>query len=362
MKGWCNVTSVIARRSIKNCINNPIYYVGAVLVFIGIFLNVLPYLDISYYSEGDNFPETLTDEVDIMDGYIPVTLSEQYDMGLSAVYNNLIYVFGLTGDEADNVLKEIKSQEMSIAEISEFLEVEYSYVGAEMLFYGIQTKQGTAEEINTYIEASLSKENYTAYFGRKVIDYMSVFIIFYAIILLPFMYISDAQKDVYELLHTKPLTARQYIIGKVMGVFFPLLLVVAVLTAVFTVFAIYNGLKAGFPVSIFDIAVMVLLYIVPNLFMIIGIYTLVTVLFKTPLPAAPALLLYAIYSNMIGMKYVGGVLTYKTPILAALIRFPDLFFGTGISAQAVINQCVLTLGALVMLFISIYVWKRRRSY
>jgi len=283
-------------------------------------------------------------------------------MGLQTIHQALIDNTVMTKEQADSIISKFREDEMSIDEIDEYLENEYSLLGMKWCFYEADIKQATVDEANDYIKEALSQETYTAYFARKYVDYLSVFIVFFSIVMLAFLFYEDSKKDIYELLHTKPIKPRQYIVGKILGGVIAISLVVIIITAVFTGLAMYRGIKAGFPVCFLDLWWMVLLYIVPILMMVTCVYTLISVLFKNPLPALPLLLLYAIYSNLLGTSYVSGRITYNIPRLAILIRFPGTFFETSISGDAIINQIILAAVACLIAVISIVVWERRRVY
>ena len=57
----------------------------------------------------------------------------------------------------------------------------------------------------------------------------------------------------YELLHTKPVSAWKYVTGKIVGGFTALLLPLAAMTAVFTFLCMKNGIEQGFPVAVWDL-------------------------------------------------------------------------------------------------------------
>lgn len=355
----------IVKRELKRYFKNAMFYFGAVIVFFGIYYNVSPYLDIGYFQDSGEI-KTLDEEArldnDIMDGYIPTTKWEQYEMGFQNIHQILVEKLEMTGEEADAIIDEIKTSEMSIEDIDVYLENNYSFLSARWYFYEADRKQATVDEANEYIEAALSEETYTSYFARKYVDYLSVYIVFYAILMLAFLFFDDSKKDVYELLHTKPFKPWQYIMGKVLGGTTAISLVVIAITTAFTGISMYHGVNEGFPVSVLDLWWVVLIFIVPIILVVTCVYTLIAVLFKNPLPAVPLLVLYAIYSNLLGVTYFDGVTIYQIPKLAILIRFPNAFFETSISAGTVVNQMILFGVACLFAFLSITVWKRRRVY
>ena len=100
-------------------------------------------------------------------------------------------------------------------------------------------------------------------------------------------------------------------------------------------------------------------YILPNMLMIVCIYTLFSILFKNPLPAVPLLIIYMVYSNM-GSRNAEGVCGYYGRPLAIMVRFQGRFFDTAPPPMALFNQSMLLLASAVLTGISIRLWKRRR--
>lgn len=355
----------IVKREVISYLKNPMYYIGAILVFIGVYSSVSPYLNIHYFNEPSEI-RTLDNhtgiaDADISDGYIPTTKEEQYEVGLENIYTDLVENVKMPPEEANQLVIKLKDSKMSATETCRYMEEAYSYYGAEYHFHNADIKQATVEEANNYIKESLSEKTYTDYFSRKYADYMGVYIIFYAIVIFAFLFMKDSKKDIYELLHTKPIKPWQYITGKILGGMVPMIVVVGVITVIYNILIMRQGIAAGFPVSFWVIWLGVIIYLIPNLLMIICVYTFISVLFKNPLPGVPALVLYMIYSNM-GTRMEDGTFGYKIRKLAILVRFPDLFFETITPSQAVVNQLSLACIAVVLSIISILMWKRRRVY
>ena len=93
--------------------------------------------------------------------------------------------------------------------------------------------------------------------------------------------------------------------------------------------------------------------------MIVSVYTLISLLFKNPLPGVPLLILYMVYSNM-GGRNAEGVYGYWGRPFAIMVRFPDQLFDTTPPPMAFFNQSLLILASVVIILISIQIWKRRR--
>ncbi len=67
-----------------------------------------------------------------------------------------------------------------------------------------------------------------------------------------FIYSGYTKKSTYELLHTKPVTAIQYICGKVISGFISMLGVLVILNVIFFMLCLKTSLESGFPVTPID--------------------------------------------------------------------------------------------------------------
>lgn len=170
----------------------------------------------------------------------------------------------------------------------------------------------------------MQEHPYSYYFARKYADFAGLFMAFFATILLAFLFLRDTRKDTYELLHTKPIAPWQYVLGKVGSGFLILMMALAVLTLVFGGLCLGKGLSQGFSVNLLDFLVADIVYIMPNMLMIVCVYAIAALIFKNPLPATPLLFLYIIYSNM-GGTGADGRYGYQGRLLSIIVRFPGRF-------------------------------------
>ena len=352
--------SVIMRREIKNCLKRPLFWVGVFIVVLGVFQDVRPYLGISYVSSDKeislNTPSTI-DDADITDGYIPTNEEDRRKMWEEGIQKNLVSEFEMGQEEAEAVIEEMKG--MDIQEACEYLETKYHYYSALYAYEDTELHQGTAEEINSYIEDKLESHPFSYYFSRKFADFSGLYMGFFAAVMLAALFWQDTRKNTYELLHTKPVRAGQYVLGKVAGGFFVCLIVLAILNLIFWAACYIFTKGSGFEVNLVDFLVATGLYILPNMLMIVCVYGLISLLFKNPLPAVPLLILYMVYSNT-GSRNAEGVYGYYGRPLAIMVRFPGRFFDTAEPPMVLLNQSFLILAAIVIILICIQLWKRRR--
>ena len=111
--------------------------------------------------------------------------------------------------------------------------------------------------------------------------------------------------------------------------------------------------------NILDFVQNSILYVLPNILMICCVYAVTALLFKNPLPAVPALVLYIIYSNMLTWDSKGQC--HARPF-SIMVRFPGNFFETELPHQVYLNQLLLVAASILLMFIAVWMWKRRRVY
>lgn len=135
--------------------------------------------------------------------------------------------------------------------------------------------------------------------------------------------------------------------------------VLTILNILFWVLCRIYTKDSGFEVRLWDFVASTVLYILPNMLMIVSIYTLISLIFKNPLPGVPLLILYMVYSNLGGTN-AEGVYGYWGKPLAIMVRFPGQLFDTTPPPMALLNQSFLIIVSVVIILISIQIWKRRR--
>lgn len=353
----------ILKREVKNYIKRPLFWIGIFVVAFMIFQNVSPYLNIHYLAEGEeivnDYPETFR-EGDVFEGYVPMEEELRREAWEEHVREILVSDAGfeMAQAEAQAVINEMK--EMDIMTACGYLE-EYGFYDAYGSYVDTAYRKGTREEINSYIEEKLGNRAFSYYFSRKFADFAGLFMGFFATVLFSVLFMQDTRKHTYELLHTKPVSAGNYLLGKAGGGFAVCLVILAVLNLVFFGLCAALTKSSGFEVRLADFLVATALYILPNMLMIVSVYSLVSLLFKNPLPAAPLLLLYMVYSNM-GSRNDQGVYGYYGRPLAIMVRFPGAFFDTAPPPMALLNQSFLILASTGILLVSMQIWKRRRVY
>lgn len=351
---------VILKREVKNYIKNPLFWIGIIIVIWGVFQAVNPYLATRYLAQGEeivnDYPQTgFMGEV--YEGYVPSGEEQRREIWEQEIRKTLISEFYMREEEAEGVIAEMR--EMDVTQACRYLEKEYGYYGAVYVYEDAAYHKGTREELNSYIAEKLEAHSFSYYFSRKFADFSGLFMAFFAMVMLSALFMQDTRKNTYELLHTKPVSASNYIVGKIAGGFTVCLIALAVLNLFFWLLCYVRTRSSGFEVSLFDFLAATGLYVLPNMLMVVSIYCLISLLFKSPLPAVPLLILYMVYSN-IGGKNAEGVYGYYGRPLAIMVRFPGLLFDTSPPPMALLNQSFLVLASMGIIFLSVQIWKRRR--
>ena len=352
--------SAILKREIKNYLKRPLYWIGILIVVLGVYQNLSPYLGIHYLEQGEEieseYPDTVR-EGEVYEGYVPSSEEKQRTDWEKSIQDTLVAEFQMSQSEAEEVINGM--EQMSIENVCAYLEEEYSFYGAENVYVGQRIPQRDAGGDQQLYKEKLQDHRFSWYFSRKFADFGGLYMGFFAAVMLLVLYMQDMRKNTYELLHTKPVSAFRYVAGKVAGGFAVCLIVLAILNVVFWALCLKSAAPCGFQVSILDFVESTCLYILPNMLMIVSIYGLIALMFKNPLPALPLLILYMIYSNM-GSRNAEGVYGYYGRPLAIMVRFPGQFFDVAPPPLALLNQCFLIIASVCILFISVKLWKRRR--
>ncbi len=351
----------IAERELRNYLKRPLFWLGVLIVILGVYREVKPYLMIHYVDSEDEIKELVQDspvtDADIIDGYVPTKEEDRRQRWEEIIQKALVLEFQIEKTEAEAIIEEMK--DMDVKEASEYLEREYHFYNTFYSYEDTRYHQGTKEEINAYIKSKLEQRSFSSYFSKKFADFAGLFMGFFATVMLAVLFWQDTRKNTYELLHTKPVSAGKYVFGKIAGGFLVCMVVLAILNLVFWIICcIFTG-SSGFEVNLIDFLLATGLYILPNMLMVVCVYALISLLFKNPLPAVPLLILYMIYSNM-GSKNAEGIFGYYGRPLAIMVRFPGQFFDTTPPPMAMMNQSFLILASVGVFLLCVWLWKKRK--
>lgn len=352
----------IIKREFKNYLKHPLFWLGLLVVIWGMFGNLRPYLEIGYI---ENLPEVSQEDAqiqyhpdaDISDGFVPTPQEFRRKFWEEEVEQTLVSEFEMSREESAGVIAEMK--DMETRDACRYLEETYGYYGAWYTYEDTAYHRGTVEEINACIKENLKEHSFSYYFSRKFADFAGLFLAFFSTVMLSVLFYQDTRKNTYELLHTKPVSPGSYVAGKAAGGFLVCAFALFILNVLFFLLCLFYTREDGFEVHFMDFLVNSCLYVLPNLLMIVCVYELVSLLFKTPLPAVPFLFLYMLYSNL-GSRDAQGVYGYYGKMFAIMVRFPGNIFDTAPPPGALFNQCFLLCACGGILILSVRLWRRRR--
>lgn len=356
----------IIKREFKNYLKNPILWIALVVIIAGVYQNLSPYLKLQRPDpQAEAVHQVLTAEeaadMDVMDGFIPGKVQDQIKYGLEVIKDTLVESFGESEEAASEFVEQIRQNYSDIPSVVAAIKEKYDVNGWDTYFESFEYCPASGEEINAFLDSKFEEHPFSWYAAMKFADFAGLFMGFASAVLLAFLYIRDMKRDTYELLHTKPLSSWAYILGKAGGGLAVILFILAVLNIIFGGLCVYFGKQAGFPVNFLDFPKATLLYIVPNMMMVVSIYTITALLFKNPLPAVPVIFLYMIYSNM-GSTGPDGNFEYRGRLLAIMVRFPGKLFEISPPPMWQLNQIFLVIASVVLVAVSANMWKRRRFY
>lgn len=261
---------------------------------------------------------------------------------------------------AQKQMDEVLSKGWTVQEIRQFFIDEYGIVGFQSVWNMSAYKKADAGEVQQYLDSVFQEESYTSYLGRKYADYLGITSILFTISVFAILLMRDMRKSIYSFIHTKPISSRNYVLGKYIAGISMVLLFVVILTAIVDVVAVSAGNSYGYKTSLWDIWANIIMYDLPGILLTGCIMLFISILFKNVIPAIPAMLLYFIYAN-IGTLSSAEDYHYQVKPGAIFIRFPQLFTETEIPSGIVSNQIFLLILAIVLLIASIQIWERRRD-
>ena len=210
----------IFKREIKNYLKRPLFWVGILLVIYGVFNTTSPYLMTHYLGQGEKIVNDYPDTVrlgDVYEGYIPANPEKHREIWSGQIKQALIDELEMSDLEAQSVMSELVDMELEEAFV--YLEEKYDWYSARYMYEDSAYYKGTSEEINAYLNEKMKNKTFSFYYSRKFADFAGLFMCFFATIMLAVLFLQDTKKHTYELLHTKPITAGKYVLGKVSAEF-----------------------------------------------------------------------------------------------------------------------------------------------
>lgn len=342
-------------------LRNPVVYIGAIFMVMIVFLYVRPYWNFYGNVRAEGEEVTYSVEGDLPDGFIPVEEEEVFQKAFAELQEYLVSECGITEQKAEEEVS--KAQEWEIGEIVDYFKTKYKINGIRNLFQIYMFKTVNAEEMDAYLQENFGegeKTTYTENLAYKYADYLGITSVLFTVLVFVLVLYRDMKKDIYALIHVKPMRAVTYLAGKMIAGVGTVLLFVIPLTFVMDLLTMKAGENYGLSVNFLDIWVKVLVFNVPSIIATGALVLLISLIFRSSIPAIPAVLLYYLYSNLGSADSVIGY-HYKVRPLSLFVRFPDSFSMLEYPQGATFNQIFILCLATAAFAGSLWLWERRRD-
>lgn len=353
----------LIKKQILFMYKNKIFWAGVLFLIFGSYFLIVPLFQ--------NFSLTNKQKMEKYTKDLTIELSgvERYNYMLDLIIEELERVHSEYPDDFSEELfheqayekfrNEFQNSEKSFDEINKYIDSNFKGIAASESFYQLaQYKKGSFEETNQFVREKLRDHNFSYYFGKKYADYFGILCFALSIILFPFIFHDDLKKDIREVIHTKPIKARQYICGKIAGAYIAMVSVVIIISVGYTALLKFLSYLNGFEFKIFELWFFILLSIFPSLFVCCIISSFIALLCKSSLPAIPVMVLYFFYSNL----PLPGKQGWTVKPLTLFLRFDGELFDLVSKTEIIdcaVNQIVMIAISLVLLKIMIWIWGRK---
>ena len=221
------------------------YFCNAVLVVYGVFCDTSPYLHTHYLAQGEKIsndkPDT-SDKGEVYEGYIPADPKKHRKLWHEQL-KQVLLEDGEIDAEVQKVIGKIENMELD--EAYNYIDEKYDWYGARYLYEDTAYFKGTAEEINSYLDQKMEKKPFSYYYSRKFADFTGLYMGFFAAIMFSVLFLQDTKGHTYELLHTKPIRAEKYVLGKVSAGFVTCTFVLALFNLLFWILCIVYTKEDG---------------------------------------------------------------------------------------------------------------------
>ncbi len=350
----------LARKDMDLLIRNPITYLGIILMIWIVFYTVSPFWNLYGNVRDEKSSVVYDSDGEIEDGYIPTPTEVVYQNVMQELREALISDCSLSEEAADKEIKKIQENEWSMDQIAQYFKDKYSLNGVKSIFVLYEHMWATKGEMDEYLGNVFHDRTYTKSFAYKYSEYLGIGSILFTVVIFALILARDLKKDMYALIHAKSLCGRNYIIGKMIaGVGFVYAVIIP-LTFIINMIAMRVGKSYGFRVDFWDIWKRVIILDFPSILLTGCLMMFIALLFRSIMPATPALLLYFLYSNMGTYDSSSGYI-YKVKPFALFVRFPMLFSELTMPRGALWNVCFACVLSAVLLAASVVLWERRRG-
>ena len=352
----------LARKDIGLLVRNPVTYLGIIIMVALVVVTVSTFYDLYGNVRDEKSSVVYDSDGTIEDGYIPTPPEILYQNAMQDLRQGLISDCNFSEEKADKEIQKIQESGWSIDQIAEYFKDNYDYSlnGVRSSFALYEYKWATKEELQEYLDEAFRDKTYTGCFAYKYSEYLGIGAILFTVVVFALILAKDLKKDIYALIHAKPICSRDYILGKMLaGVGFVYAVIIP-LTLIINMIAMRVGKSYGFPVDFWDIWKRVIVLDFPSILLTGCLMMFIALLFRSITPAIPALLLYFVSSNMGTYDSSSGYI-YRVSPFAFFVRFPMLFSELTMPRGALWNVCFACALSAVLLTVSLVLWERRRG-
>lgn len=355
----------LIKKEIGILLRNPLVYLGMLLMVMIVFWRVSPYWNFYDNLQKHGTEAAYSEDGDVIDGYIPTSQDELYQTALEKLQEYLVTDCSWTDEEAKLEIEKVKK--WSVPEIASYFKEQHKIAGVRSTFAEKAYHSATKEEMDAYLQEAFGEngnKTYTKEVSYKYVDYLGISSILFAMLVFVLLLYRDMKKDIYALIHVKPLSAMEFLIGKlvagisvVFGETVPLTLIMDFLT-------MKAGAEYGLSVNFYDFWMTILMFHIPSILATGSLMILISLVFCNSVPTIPAMLLYYLYCNM--GSYDSTLVAwygyrYQAKPLSLFTRFPSVFGTNEFPKGGIFNLCFLIFLTVFALVGSIKLWERRRS-
>ncbi len=355
----------LIKKEIGFLLRNPIVYLGVLIMAGIVFWRVSPYWSLYENVQDPGKEVVYSDNGDLIDGYIPTSQEELYKSVLEKLKEYMIAECDFTKDQADAEIEKVK--EWDIPEIASYFKEQNGIAGVRSMFMENSFRSVTREEMDAYLQENFGTngiKTYTKEVSYKYADYLGISSILFAVLVFVLLLYRDMKKDIYTLIHAKPLSAVAFLGGKFVAGITVVFGATTLLTFLMNLLTMRAGEIYGLRVQFIDFWQTFLMFHIPGILATGSLMILISLLFRNTVPAIPAMILYYLYCNIGSYDSVMGEwygYHYQAKPLALFTRFPGMFGTNEFPEGSIFNLCFLVLLTVLALLGSVRLWERRRS-
>lgn len=313
----------------KKTLSSLLFWIGIIILSVITIHEFYPYLT-AYPAETEQQIEQGRKDGRYYDYQIPLKGEELYTYVLTYLENTMIHDLKLSSDDVSKYMKEIRSKHMSYSEIEGYLsESAGAKIQITRTLESITGRPANITEYNQHVKKKLLQVPFSEYFARKYGDLFTLYVLFAALVTLPFLFENDMKDNVYELLHSKTIPSWKYVLGKVFGADFAFIIGIAIITAIVEVLLYLHCLKSNLPFNFINIWTYFIWWTVPSLIFSTFFLVAISILFRTGIAAIPVYFAYLFISSYPTYNSVGRVILSVKPwsLLIRISNNTETFFG-----------------------------------